>query len=215
LKNYMMKKTGFFAVAIAAVMLATGLFFYAGLPDPLPSHWNAAGEVNGYLPKNLIVYGVPIATALLGLLLVYLPQIDPLKKNVDKFRKEYDLFTAFFTAFIAFLYGITLAWGLGYEFPMNYAVLPAVAAVLYLSGSLMQKSKRNWFIGVKNPWTLSSDRVWGKTHGLASKMFKGFAFAFLALAFYPQATVFVVAALIGGIVVITAYSYFAYKEELK
>ena len=210
-----MKKPAWFSLAVSALMLATGLFFYAVLPDPLPSHWNAAGEVDGYAPKNLIVYGFPAATALLGLLLVYLPQIDPLKKNVDKFRKEYDLFTAFFAAFMAFLYGITLAWGLGYEFPMSSAILPAVAALLYLSGSLMEKSRRNWFIGVKNPWTLSSDGVWRKTHDLASKIFKGFAFAFLALAFYPRATVFVVASLVGGIALITAYSYLAYKEEKK
>ncbi len=208
-----MRKITFFVVAVAAVMLAAGLFFAPQLPDRVPSHWNVAGQVDGYMPRDWHVYGMPIATLLLGLLLVYLPEIDPLKRNVKKFRKEYDLFTAFFAAFMAFLYCVTLAWGLGYEFPMNLAVLPAVAGLLYVSAELMEKSQRNWFIGVKTPWTLSSDRVWRKTHDLAAKMFKGFAFAFLALLFYPQAALYVIMALLVGVVVIVAYSYFLFKER--
>ena len=210
-----MRKVTLFVVAVAAVMLAAGLFFAPQLPEQMPSHWNAAGQVDGYMPKDWHVYGFPIATLLLGLLLVYLPEIDPLKKNVKKFREEYDLFTAFFTAFLAFLYGVTLAWGLGYEFPMNLAVLPAIAGLLYVSAELMEKSQRNWFIGVKTPWTLSSDRVWRKTHDLAAKMFKGFAFAFLALLFYPQAMLAVMLVLLSGIAIIIVYSYLAYKEEQK
>ena len=210
-----MKKIAFFIVVAAALMLAAGLFFAPQLPQQMPSHWNAAGEVDGYMDKGAHVYGFPIATLLLGLLLVYIPEIDPLKRNVEKFRKEYDLFTAFFAAFMAFIYAITLAWGLGHEFPMNLAVLPAIAALMYLSGQLMEKSKRNWFIGVKTPWTLSSDRVWRKTHDLAAKMFKGFAFAFLALLFYPQAALAVTLVLLGGVAIIIVYSYLAYKEEQK
>ena len=33
------------------------------------------------------------------------------------------------------------------------------------------KIKPNWFMGIRTPWTLSSEEVWNRTHRLAGKIF--------------------------------------------
>jgi len=61
---------------------------------------------------------------------------------------------------------------LGYEFNMVQMMVPGLGILFYLLGVVLGKAKRNWFVGIKTPWTLSSDKVWDKTHVLGGKLFK-------------------------------------------
>ncbi len=95
------------------------------------------------------------------------PKIDPLKSNIAKFRGYYDDFILFIAAFLLYIHGLTIAWNLGFEFDMAKMIIPAMAAVFWFAGALMKNSKRNWFIGVRTPWTISlvaySYLLWRKT----------------------------------------------------
>ncbi len=129
-----------------------------------------------------------ISIFIFGLFLL-IPKIDPLKKNIEKFRSYYEWFIVLMIAFLAYIYFATLAWALGYRFSMNAAILPPIAALFYFVGVLCENSKRNWFIGVRTPWTLSSDRVWGRTNKLAG--------------------------IILAAIYLVVYSYFEYQKEIK
>lgn len=159
----------FILIAVAA---AAGLILSAQLPDPMPSHWNAAGEVDGYMSKFWGIWLMPLMTLGITLLLAAVPAIDPLKANIEKFRGLYNAFIIGFVAYMLYVYGLTLAAALGYQFNMTYMLLPVVGLLFIGISFLIEKAKRNFFIGIRTPWTLSSDEVWEKTHKLGAQTFR-------------------------------------------
>lgn len=156
---------------LIAIALAAGLVLYARLPDPMPSHWNAAGEIDGYMSKFWGVFLMPILTiALTGFFLI-IPQIDPLKANIAKFRGAFNWFIVAFVAYMLYIHALTLAASLGFQFNMTMMLLPVVGLLFIGIGYMMKQAKRNFFIGIRTPWTLSSETVWDETHKLGSKLF--------------------------------------------
>lgn len=198
--------------------VAAGLLWWDRLPDPMASHWNVNDQVDGYTPKFWGVSLAPLVT--LGMLLLFLiiPSIDPLKANIAKFREAFNLFIVLIVAFMLYVYGLTLAWNLGYtSFKMSTVLLPAMGLLFIFVGLMLRKAKRNFFIGIRTPWTLSSDTVWDKTHKLGAVLFTvAGVLAFIgglfggAIAFW-----FLFVPLIGSTIFLTVYSYMLYKQETK
>ncbi len=207
-----------YLLSLALIIIAFGaaVYLYPQLPDPMPSHWNAKGEVDGYMPKFWGVFLFPIITIFLFGLFLLIPRIDPLKKNIEKFRKYYDWFIPLMVAFFIYIYFATIAWALGYQFNMGVAIFPPVAVLFYFVGILCENSKRNWFIGIRTPWTLSSDTVWRKTNKLAGKLFKILAVVFIIGLLLPQ-EFFVYMIVLVVIIALypIVYSYFEYQKEIK
>ena len=159
------------SVVLGAVALVVGLLLSPRLPDPMPSHWNAAGEVDGYTSRSVAVWLLPLITLGLALALAALPAIDPLRANVAKFEKAYGASIVGIVVYLLYLYGLTLAAGLGYALNMTTMLLPAMGLLFIALGLMMRKAKRNFFIGIRTPWTLSSDQVWDQTHRLGAVCF--------------------------------------------
>ncbi len=207
-----------YVLSIVFILLsfAAGIYLYPQLPDPMPSHWNASGEVDGYMGKDAALFLMPgISIFIFGLFLL-IPKIDPLKKNIEKFRGYYDWFIVFMIAFLAYMYFATIAWALGYRFSMNAAILPPMALLFYFIGMLCENSKRNWFIGIRTPWTLSSDRVWEKTNKLGGKIFKALAVVLLLLVLVPaNAILILLVMVIAAALYPVVYSYFEYQKEIR
>lgn len=88
------------------------------------------------------------------------------------FRPVYDWFVVVFTSFMATLHGGILGFNFGSEFDFTLFVLAAVALLFYYTGILLSQAKRNWFIGIRTLWALSSDEVWHQTNHLGSRLFK-------------------------------------------
>lgn len=204
-------------VLIAASIFA-GLALWNQLPDQMASHWNANDQVDGTMPRFWGVFMMPLmALGMLALFMV-IPSIDPLKANIAQFRGTFNLFIVLIIVFLFYVHGLTIAWSLGYQnFKMSAAMLPFIGVLFIFIGYLLRKARRNFFIGIRTPWTLSSDSVWDKTHQLGSILFMlsgGFAFmgaftggtaAFL-LMFIP---------IIGSTLVLVVYSYVLYAAETR
>lgn len=191
---------------------------YPTLPNQIASHWNTVGEADGYMDKFIGTFLLPIImTVLLGLYTI-VPKVDPLKENIESFRAYYNGFWIFFFIFFAYIFGLTLAWNLGYSFNLITAMTPAFSLMLYTVGVLVENAKRNWFVGIRTPWTLSSDTVWQKTHQLGGKLFKVAALLPLIALFTKDESLIVgslsASALIAGLIPIV-YSYFVYRAEQK
>lgn len=157
--------------ALIALAVAVGIVLYPQLPDPMPSHWDAAGEVDGYMSKFWGVFLMPLMTAGLTLLLVAVPSIDPLRANIEQFRRTYNVFIVGFVAFMLYVYGLTVAAGLGHTFDMGRALLPALGLLFVGVGRMVARAKRNYFIGIRTPWTLADEDVWNATHRLGAWTF--------------------------------------------
>src|SRR5687768_15569234 len=100
-------------VMIAAAALA-GLLLWNRLPDQMASHWNIDDQVDGYMPKFWGVFLLPLITLGLMVLFLFVPSIDPLKANIAQFREAFNLFIVLMVGFMLYIYGLTLAWSLGY-----------------------------------------------------------------------------------------------------
>ena len=149
------------------------------------------------------------------LIFILVPQIDPLRKNIAKFRNHYNTFILVFMIFMFYVYLLTLSWNLGYRFNMSLMILPALTLFFIYIGFLLEKTKRNWFIGIRTPWTLSSDIVWDKTHKLGGLLFKISGAIILFGAFFQKyLTWFIVIPIIISTIFLLIYSYVIY-ERLK
>lgn len=201
-------------LALLAVSLAVSVLALDALPGRVASHWNAEGQVDGYMEKGAGTLLMPVLAVVLVGVFYALPYIDPLRKNILEFREYYEGFILVFVAFFTYLNFITIAWNLGYSFNMGAMLVPAVGVLFIYIGFLCGKSRQNWFIGIRSPWTLSSERVWEKTHFLAKKVFIAVGVLWILLGvLFPKMILVPVAIVLLASVGLFAYSYFAYRKE--
>lgn len=208
-----MKKINLFILLVILASFGVGVYLYPIIPEKMASHWNAAGEVDGYMGKFWGLFLMPIITLIIFLFFLLIPKIDPLKENVEKFRNYFDGFIALIIIFLFYVYGLSLAWNFGWRFEMGRILAPAFAILFFYCGILISKAKRNWFIGIRTPWTLTNDIVWDKTHYLGGILFKVagviclFGILFPAYAFW-----FVLVPVIFFSAYLMVYSYSEYRK---
>jgi len=211
-----MKKSTIAVLLIILISVIVGIYFYPKMPSRMASHWNINGEVNGYMPRFWALFMMPIISIIMLLMLIFIPKIDPLKKNVEKFRKYFDAFIVLIIIFMMYIHALSLAWNLGYKFSMNLMMPPAMGILFYYCGILIEKSKRNYFIGIRTPWTLSNDKVWDKTHKLGGKLFKLAGIISIASIVIPKYSFWImIIPILLFSVYITIYSYVIYQKLKK
>lgn len=212
------KITIIIALVLIAIAVVAGLLLWNQLPEQMASHWNVNDEVDGYMSKFWGVFLMPLTTLGLFGLFMIIPNIDPHKANIAGFRETFNLFIIFFVGFMLYIHALTIVWSLGYSnFKISSAMLPFVGLLFIFIGYMLRKAKRNFFIGIRTPWTLSSDSVWDKTHQLGSSLFMlSGAFA-LAGSFFGGMTAFwlLFVPLIGSTIFLVIYSYVLYRNETK
>ena len=195
-----------------------GLLLWNRLPEQMASHWNINDQVDGYISRFWGVFMLPLISLGMFLLFLVIPNIDPLKANIAQFREAFNLFITLITGFMLYLYALTLLWNLGYTgFGMSRAMLPAMGLLFIFIGIMLRKAKRNFFIGIRTPWTLSSDKVWDETHRLGAVLFMiSGVLAFIG-AFFGGTTAFWLffVPLMGSAIFLVIYSYVLYKRETK
>jgi uncharacterized membrane protein len=212
------KTTFIIAIIMIALALLAGALLWDRLPDQMASHWNVNDQVNGYMSKFWGVFLMPLIT--LGMLVLFLviPGIDPLKANIAQFRESFNLFIVLIIAFMLYIHGLTLVWSLGYQdFKMSAVMLPFMGVLFIAVGFMLRKAKRNFFIGIRTPWTLSSDSVWDKTHQLGSILFMVSGALAIIGGFFGGMTAFwlMFVPLIGSSLFLVIYSYVLYRQETK
>ena len=211
-----MKKINILILSIILLSFALAYYLFPQMPETIASHWNAQGEADGYMTKFWGLFLMPFCLIGLFLMFLIIPKIDPLKENIEKFRKYYDGFILAITLFLFYVYSLTLAWNMGIKFDMTLSLLPAIALLFYGVGILTENAKRNWFIGIRTPWTLSSDKIWGKTHKHGGKLFKiAGIIGLLGLFFSNYAIFFIIIPVIFISIYLIAYSYFEYQKEAR
>ncbi|WP_092906457.1 SdpI family protein [Halostagnicola kamekurae] len=204
-----------FTLAAGFVALSAIVSFIAApdLPAELVTNWNAAGEPNGTMPRTAALWLFPALTAGLVVLFALIPHIDPLRENIAEFRAAYDWFAVIVTGYLFVLHAGIVAFNLGYEFDFTALVLLGAAGLFYSSGIVLTRANRNWFVGIRTPWTLSSDEVWDRTHALGGKLFKLTAIlSLLGLLAGDYAIYFLVVPALLTAVVTVLYSYYIYDR---
>jgi uncharacterized membrane protein len=201
---------GILLVALSAVLSALA---YPEMPAEMATHWNAAGEVDGQTPRLVALALFPGLSALLLVVFALLPRIDPLGENVAQFREQYDTFVVLLLAFLAYVHLLVVGANAGYDFGIVQALAPAVGALYYYVGVLSDHAERNWFVGIRTPWTISSDEVWKRTHRRVAPLFKVAGVVAPLAALVPTYAELLLAAPVAAVALYaTVYSYVEYRR---
>lgn len=209
-----MNLTRTITITLIAISFVLAAYLYPQMPDMMASHWNYKGEVDGYMSKFGGLFFMPTLSLVLFALFLLIPKIDPRKENIAKFGKYFDGFILAMEIFLFYLYILTILWSSGLRFDMTELMAPAMGLLFYYCGVLVENSKPNWFIGIRTPWTLSSEKVWNETNRLGGKLFKMVGvISFLGILGGSYAIFFMLVPVILASIYIIVHSYFLYAKE--
>jgi uncharacterized membrane protein len=205
-------KNRYLLLAILVVLAAFGatLALYGSLPARMPLHWNALGEVDRY-GARASAFLLPAVMAACLLLLALLPGISPRRFSVDAFSDTYWYCALLVVGLMGYVHGLALWSASGGASPVPGFLLGGMAVFFALLGNVMGKVRRNFWLGIRTPWTLANERVWYATHRLAAKTMVGASvLAFVAVLAGLRAAA--MALLLAGPLVPVLYSLYYYKR---
>lgn len=198
---------------LAAVCSAT-LYYWPQLPAQIPVHWNFAGEVDAYGSRATMLWmgpGVMIIALLIG---VAIPRLSPRGFDVSRFEPAFNYIITLVVGLFAYIYAIQLAAILTGEMSVSHMMLAGLCVMMVLLGNQLGKVRRNFFIGVRTPWTLANERVWYATHRLSAKLMVASGLAGL-LALWSGASSWLVLALTSAWALVAVLYSLGYYKRLE
>jgi uncharacterized membrane protein len=156
-----------FSIVVAA--LAVTLVAWPHLPALVPTHWNGHLQPDGYSPRwSLFGFG-PGFMAGVTLLTWLLPWLSPKHFEVENFRATYRQIMLILFGLMTYLYAVMVWAAFGHAIDAGRTIMGGVCLFLALIGNLLGKVRRNFYIGLRTPWTLANERVWNASHRFAAK----------------------------------------------
>ena len=199
------------ASVVILLPLFAGLILWNRLPEEIPMHWNASGEVDGWCPKLFAVVGMPLiflGGQWLGMLITL---ADPKKQNHP--RAVLHLLLWFIPVLSVAVAALTYCTALGIGVRVEI-ILPVILGLLFVVlGIYMPQCKQNYTVGIKLPWTLHSEENWNRTHRLAGWVWIGGGIAMMAASFFGNVLWTLVPVLVAAIVP-TVYSFILYRKGI-
>ena len=221
-----MIRTGLIFTTIAAIgMCAINLWAMPQFPEgQIPVHWGLDGTPDRYGDRSeafCALWMIPIAALFTGAILAIVPRLDPNGDNLMKSRKAY---IAIWSSAMIMLLGVHAGIALlmvrsvsdtpdANEFVRF--VIAASAILIIIKGNYLPKTRSNWFLGIRTPWTLSSDVTWEKTHRLAGRLLMIAGFICLIGAFLLNGgwlIVMLLSTLMPAMLISVVYSYFVWRN---
>lgn len=200
---------GLAAAATTAILSAV---LYDRLPEAIPIHWGVDGDADGFMDKPFGPFLFPLIIAALALLGTALPAIAPRGFELEGFARAFDLIVLASIGFLAFFALVISAEALGFAVSTRHLVGAAVGVLLIAIGNVMGKTRRNFFVGFRTPWTLASDEVWSRTHRFGGRLFVLCGLGFCAAAALGAELLIPTVAMLTAALAIIVYSYVVYRR---
>jgi uncharacterized membrane protein len=192
--------------------VAVAAWLYPSLPDTMPSHWNVEGEVDGYLAKPWGVIILPGAAIFVFIVFRLIPVISPKGFKTGEFADVLNIFQVVMVGFMSFVAILVMLEAQGIDVRINQMIFLAVGGLFIVIGSYLHRVRKNFFVGIRTPWTLASGEVWDRTHRLGGRLFIVMGLIFIAGAFYRVNTGLLVTMIVTIALVPVIYSYFLYRQ---
>ena len=210
-------KTEAASLIIILIAAAMSVYFYLHSPETIVTHWNFQGEPDGYAGKGFGSFFFPALIAAIYGLMILLPQFDPKREAYKEFEKPYNIFRLAMVLILSAIYLATGFYNIGYDINIGVVVAGLIGLLMIVIGNYLGKMKQNWFVGIKTPWTLSSENIWAKTHRLGGFLFIIFGLIIIASPFLPQTIAVSIFACWAAILIVGTftYSYWLYRKEKK
>lgn len=145
-------------------------YLYPSLPDKIPTHWGLHGEVNGWMSREWGAFFGPGFNLVLFALLLVLPSVSPSQFQVESFRRTYNYITVLTLGLVQYCQVISLQAALQPGLDSGRWIVAGLMLTMGFLGNVLGKVRRNFWMGIRTPWTLSSDAVWEGTHRLAARL---------------------------------------------
>lgn len=199
---------------LLAMFIVAG-FTWSSAPSSIPVHWGITGQPDRYGGKFEGILAIPLVALVIYLLLLFLPRIDPRRVNYDKFSGVYLLLRTVIVVFMAGIYTVQVMWVKGIAVDMEVVVPLIVGLLLMVIGNYLGKLRPTWFVGIRTPWTLSSEESWLKTHRLGGRFFILLGLALAVASAFHNTWAFFIVGIVAAILLIflVIYSYIVYREE--
>jgi len=189
-------------------------YIWNTLPETVPTHWNASGEIDGYGSKNTLLIIPFMLPVLVYIIMTIAPKIDP-KNKIAIMGKKYEQLKFFLVLFMSVLALFIIYSSKTQSFSSPNIIYILLGLLFAGLGNFMKTVKPNYFIGIKTPWTLENETVWKKTHLLGGKIWfvGGLLIVCMSLIFTAQtaATLFVIIAVLITIIPLV-HSYIEFKK---
>ena len=198
------------SIVILLPILA-GVILWNQLPDPMPTHWNASGEVDGWSSKPFAVFGLPLILLAAQWLCMLGTAADPKKNNHPTKIVHLVLWIIPVLSVVmhTFVYLIVLGYGVRME-----VVMPILIGLIFtIIGNYLPKCKQNYTIGIKIPWTLNNEENWNKTHRFAGWLWTVCGILIMLTGFFGGVWVFLPIVLV-MVLVPFLYSYLLHRRGL-
>lgn len=199
---------------IVLINFSVGIWAYPNLPDQVPSHWNAAGQIDGYMGPLGGAFLFPAILMGIYILFWIIPHIDPKRANYAQMGKVLWIVGFATILFMSIIYLGTIGVALGYLENLPRWYFSGIGILFIVLGNYFGKIKYNYTMGIRSPWTLASEEVWTKTHRFAGPIWIVGGVLMTLIGFVPAAWT---ASLIIGIIVLISgvplgYSYWLYRK---
>ena len=200
---------------VLVLTIAGTAWLYPSLPARMVTHWNAAGQPDGHMAKASAVVVLPLLMAVVTLLLSVLPRISPKGFEMESFMRAYYIVITAFIGLLALVQGLILATGAGIAVDMKRWIPAAIGALFIVIGSSMSKFTKNFFVGIRTPWTLANEEVWFRTHRFGGKVFVIVGLLLIAVAALHGSIISVIAGAVLAAIIPWVYSYLQYRRLTK
>ena len=213
--NSLSRSTARFMTLVIGLQILIALITYSFLPERVPSHWNIAGQVDGSMPKLLNAILLPGITIAMYLLLRRLtttgPPLDPEKQRRSvEFTDR--LLPALALLFLA-IQLVVIATALHFSVNVPFIISLLISLLFIYIGNFLGKLRRNFWSGIKTPWTLASDTVWERTHRLGGWLFVAAGLVGVLTSFIAPLRIWgVVGSVLLVSVILYIYSYIIYRR---
>ena len=163
-----------------------GFVLWPSMPAIVPTHWGLSGAPDGYGPAWIVALGLPATTLATYALLLFLPLADPHRRNYALFADTVRFVRWLLVLFMVGLHVVLVRAALGADIDVGFVVRLGLALLFVLLGNRMGRMRQNFFIGIRVPWTLSSEEVWNRTHRFAGRLWVAGGLAMIVAAFLPS-----------------------------
>ena len=191
---------------IILLPILAGVILWNQLPEQIPSHWNAAGEIDGWSSKPFAIFGLPLILLAMQWLCVAGTFADPKRNNHS--GKILHLVLWIIPVLNAVLSVLTYAAAMGKDVQMEVVMPVFIGLVLAIVGNYLPKCKQNYTIGIKIPWTLNSEENWNKTHRFAGRLWVVCGLVIMLTGFFGGFWIFL------GVVLLMVLAPFIYSYVL-
>jgi len=200
------------SLVLIVAAFAFSAVLYPRLPESLPTHWNIHGQPDGFTGKPWGPFVVPLLMTGLYLLFLVLPRISPKGYRFEAFRGVWEIVRTAILAFLFLVHVLVLLSATGVRVEMDRAIPVGTGLLLVLLGNYMAKLTKNFFIGIRTPWTLASDEVWLRTHRLGGKLFVLAGLVCFVSGLAGGSLVPAIAAVAAAALASFVYSYLVYRR---